>query len=107
MELKENAEFNIDKICNLMLSLYNDKYVEENLKTENNIITERDNDFEEVEFNDIINQTDKMNINDSMDVDEKEDYFDEEVSIDIKNKKIKKRRYIDISTEIMENAHII
>ena len=48
-----------------------------------------------------------MNLNDSMDVDEKDDCLDEEVSIDIKNKKIKKRRYIDISTEIMENAHII
>ena len=107
IELKENAEFNIDKICNLMLSLYNDKYVEENLKPEKNIITEEDNDFEEVEFDDIIDQTDKMNLNDSMDVDEKDDCLDEEVSIDIKNKKIKKRRYIDISTEIMENAHII
>ena len=90
MELKENPEFNIDKICKFMLSLYNDKFIDENLNIENNINIKDNNDFEDIEFDNIINKTDKINLNDSMDVDVNNDYLDEDVSIDMKNKKIKK-----------------
>ena len=65
MELKENPEFNIDKIYNLILSLYNDKFLDENLNIENNTNIEEDNDYENIEFDDIINKTDKINLNDS------------------------------------------
>lgn len=107
MELKDNPEFNIDKICNLMLSLYNDKFIEDNLNKGKDINFEDDNDLEDIEIEDLINKTDKMNLNDSMDVDENNDYSDEAVSFDLKNKQIKKRLYIDISTEIMEKAYKI
>ena len=73
-----------------MLSLYNYKFIDENLNIENNINIEEDNDFEDIELDDIINKTDKINLNDSMDVDANNDYLDEDASIDMKNKKIKK-----------------
>ena len=71
-----------------MLSLYNDKFLDKN-NMENNINIEEDNDYENIEFDVIINKTDKINLNDSMDIDENNDDFDEDV-YDIKNKKLKK-----------------